>query len=231
MIVSHKYKFIFIKTAKTAGTSTEIALSRFCGPDDIITPFMVSKDEELRTLMGGRTPQHYLPSLEDHSLKTLIQWVWNGKRIPLLKSHSSAQEIKAHIGTLVWDTYFKFCFERNPWDRVISHYYYKHRSDPRPSLAKYVDKEGFRRLKRAGFDLYTISGEVAVDRICRFENLTDELEDVRRQLGIPEKLELPFAKAQFRIDRRSYRDILDDGQRMKIAEFFKDEINLMGYEF
>lgn len=54
MIVSHKYKFIFIKTAKTAGTSTEIALSRICGPDDIITPFMISEDEELRMSMGGR---------------------------------------------------------------------------------------------------------------------------------------------------------------------------------
>lgn len=231
MIVSHKYKFIFIKTAKTAGTSTEIALSRICGPDDIITPFMISEDEELRMSMGGRAPQHYLPKPRDHSVKGLIQWVWTRKRKPLLKSHSSAQEIKAHVGTLVWDTYFKFCFERNPWDRVISHYYFRHQSEPRPTLARYVAAQRFRRLKRAGIDLYTINGVVVVDRICRYENLAADLDAVRRQLGIPEALELPFAKSQFRLDRRSYRDILDDDQRTKIAEFFKDEINLMGYEF
>lgn len=91
MIVSHKYKFVFIKTAKTAGTSTEIALSKFCGPDDIITPLMTSEDEELRKLMGGRAPQHYLPPQKDHSLKALTQWLWNGKRTPLFKSHDSAQ--------------------------------------------------------------------------------------------------------------------------------------------
>lgn len=231
MIVSHKYKFIFIKTAKTAGTSTEIALSRYCGADDIITPFMESEDEELRKLWGGRASQNYLPRLRDHSLKTLIQWVRTGERKPLLQSHSSAQEIKTHVGPLVWDTYFKFCFERNPWDRVISHYYYKRKSEFRPTLAKYVDSGRFRRLKRAGIELYTINGVVVVDKICRFENLAADLDVVRRQLGIPEKLELPFAKSQFRIDRRSYRDLLDDGQRMKIAEFFKDEIDLMGYEF
>ena len=37
MIISHKHKFIFFKTRKTAGTSLQIALSEFCGSDDIIT--------------------------------------------------------------------------------------------------------------------------------------------------------------------------------------------------
>ena len=39
MIVSHKHKFIFIKTKKTAGTAIEAALSELCGPQDVITPF------------------------------------------------------------------------------------------------------------------------------------------------------------------------------------------------
>ena len=38
MIISHKHKFIFLKTRKTAGTSVQIALSGICDQDlDIIT--------------------------------------------------------------------------------------------------------------------------------------------------------------------------------------------------
>lgn len=40
MIISHKHNFIFIKTAKTAGSSIEAYLSPFCGESDIVTPFI-----------------------------------------------------------------------------------------------------------------------------------------------------------------------------------------------
>ena len=47
MIVSHAHKFIFIKTKKTAGTSLEIALSKYCGAEDVLAP-LVDHDEKAR---------------------------------------------------------------------------------------------------------------------------------------------------------------------------------------
>ncbi|MEM7193183.1 MAG: hypothetical protein AAF405_10065, partial [Pseudomonadota bacterium] len=47
MIISHKHKFIFLKTKKTAGTSVELALSQICGESDVITP-LAAADEALR---------------------------------------------------------------------------------------------------------------------------------------------------------------------------------------
>src|SRR6476619_4327620 len=51
MIISHKHKFIFIKTVKTAGTSLEVFLARHCGPDDVLTLF----DPPIE----GDQPRHY----------------------------------------------------------------------------------------------------------------------------------------------------------------------------
>ena len=58
MIVSYSQSFIFIKTRKTAGTSLEIALSRFCNHNDIVTPLSSPLNEQwdeerLRRREGG----------------------------------------------------------------------------------------------------------------------------------------------------------------------------------
>ena len=58
MIISHKHKFIFVKTRKTAGTSLEIGLSEHCGAQDVITPIS-PKDELLRASLGFRGVQHH----------------------------------------------------------------------------------------------------------------------------------------------------------------------------
>src|SRR5262245_1397709 len=56
MIVSHRHRFIFLKSKKTAGTSVELALSAVCDAGDIITPLAQPEDEPLRR---GLSPQNW----------------------------------------------------------------------------------------------------------------------------------------------------------------------------
>jgi hypothetical protein len=229
MIISHKYKFIFLKTKKTAGTSIEIALSKYCGADDIITPIS-PEDEKKRCDLGYLRPQNYLSPIWDYGVQDMIKALIKGNKKKRFHNHISAKKVKARIGEQVWDSYYKFCFERNPWDRIISLYYFNYRSEPRPTISEFVGSTIPLSLKRGGFEIYTIDGQIAVDKICRFENLSEELEVIRKQLGIPEKLDLPRAKSTFRKDKRSYRDILGEAEKEKIEELFRDEINLFGYK-
>jgi len=59
MILSKTNNYIFLKTTKTAGTSFEIALSKYVGPDDVVTPIS-EEDEATRAKLGYRGPQNYL---------------------------------------------------------------------------------------------------------------------------------------------------------------------------
>jgi hypothetical protein len=238
MIISHDYRFIFIKTNKTAGTSIEIALSKFCGPNDVITPISQA-DEETRKSLGYRGPQNYLvpPSsnifeaLPELFLKDKNQKVFENRKKVKFYNHISAKEIRQYIDHAIWDSYYKFCFERNPWDRMISLYYYRFKSEPRPTITEFLETAIPLQLKRKGRDLYRINDQIVVDNIYRYETLDKELETICTKLGIPEELELPRAKSGFRKDMRNYRDILNEVEQTKIADLFKEEIDLLGYQF
>ncbi|WP_129597698.1 sulfotransferase family 2 domain-containing protein [Methanohalophilus profundi] len=127
MIISHKHKFIFIKTKKTAGTSIEIALSKYCGPDDIITPIS-PEDEKIRLELGYRGPQNYIIKNKLYYMCDEIS-VLNNQLKPYYKyyNHVPASYIKNHVSEDVWKNYFKFCFERNPYDKAISRYHWSTR--------------------------------------------------------------------------------------------------------
>lgn len=230
MIISHKYKFIFLKTNKTAGTSIEIALSGICGANDIISPIS-PEDEKIRRRMGYRGPQHHLATARQYGMIDVAKLLIKGKKKNGFYNHMPATEIKARIGNDIWERYYKFCFERNPWDRVISLYYWRCKSEPRPSITQFIRSGELQRLKRKGIELYSIDGQVAMDRVCHFENIAAELAFIQQQLGIAGKLEIPHAKSRFRKDKRSYRDILNQQQQAGIADLFSDEIKLMDYQF
>lgn len=232
MIVSHKHKFIFLKVTKTAGTSVEIALSQHCGDADVITPIS-AKDEEIRRALGYPGAQNYRLPFAKYSRKDWRNVLRKRRRALRFYNHMPAAEARSQVGETVWNDYFKFCIERNPWDRTISQYFFRYRNaDSRPSLSEFIESGNLERLKRTGFGVYSIDGEIAVDRVCSYENLEQDLEEVCKKLpDHPGKLVLPRAKSGIRTDRRHYRELFSPADRQKVAEFFAQEISLFGYEF
>jgi hypothetical protein len=226
MILSHKYRFIFIKTAKTAGTSIEIALSEYCGAEDIITPIK-SEDEQIRRSLGFAGPQNYVVP----DTPATAPFAGQPSQTPDHKfyHHIPAAEIKALVDESVWSSYYKFCFERHPCERVISQYFW-YRRQPRPTLSEFIDSNQILMLKRHGCDAYTIDGKVVVDKIGLYERLETDLEEIRVRVGLPQPLVLPRAKTRFRTDRRDFRAIMSVDDRAKVARIFAEEVALFGYE-
>lgn len=230
VIICHKYKFIFLKTSKTAGTSMEVALSRFCGDRDVITPISVD-DESIRSGLGYPKSQNYFAPLSDYCPKDLVRLMVLRKKKSRFYNHISAKETKQYVGENIWTDYYKFCFERNPWDRLISFYYWRHQSEPRPTISEFIDSSAPSRLRATGFDLYTIDQEIAVDRIFLYENMQAELDRLRVILRLPETPTLPKSNSLHRKDKRHYRDILSHAEKEKVGNIFSKEIGLFGYQF
>ncbi|MDD4955629.1 MAG: sulfotransferase family 2 domain-containing protein [Candidatus Omnitrophica bacterium] len=55
---------------------------------------------------------------------------------PVYNNHITPEELKNHFLKMGWDwdKYFKFCFVRNPWDRLVS-IYYRFKPDKQYTLA------------------------------------------------------------------------------------------------
>ncbi|HUN22199.1 MAG TPA: hypothetical protein PK299_03590 [Anaerolineales bacterium] len=231
MIISHKRKFIFIKTEKTAGTSLEIALSKFCGEEDIIT--RLSPDEEaLRKKLNDRNAQNFYIPLKRYSKFELLNRLFRKKKLSF-RQHDGATKIKKYLSEEQWNTYYKFCFERNPWDKVVSYYYwfYHWKGTPEhefPSISEFIHSGMASRVR--GFDLYTIDSKVVVDKMYFFEDLPFALEDIQKRLELPESLNLPKAKSSQRKSDTNYKTTLSEDDITQIAKIFAREIAYWNYK-
>lgn len=215
MIISHGHRFVYVKTRKTASTSLEIALSRFCGPEDVITR-IVAKDEAVRRSLGYPGPQNQ--HVRDQS----------GRGFELA-NHAPAAVARDLLGDR-WDEYFAFTLERNPFDRVISQYFWEVAAlaDP-PTIGDYLRTASPEVL--SNWHLYADGDRLIVDHVGRYESLDESLASIAERLGLGEQIALPEqrTKSEYRRDRRHWRDVLSTDDRRLVEAACRREIAVFGY--
>ena len=228
MIVSHEHRFIFMKSQKTGGTSLELALSRVCGAGDIITPLAAHHEEQRREL-GGQGPRNVDVPLHRHRPSD-VALILGGRGRRAFWQHSTALEVRSWLPARAWRDYFKFCVERNPWDRAISQYWFRMRKLDAPiPMIEFFETAPQHMMSNLHY--YAIDGEIVVDRVLRYEDLEAEIAGLHEAIGLPDEIRLPMANAGWRKDRRSYREVLGTEERETIARRCAREIELLGYEF
>jgi hypothetical protein len=217
MLISHVRKFIYLKTYKTAGTSVEIYFEPWC-----IEP-------------GINTPDRHFREAEES------QWGVVGTRgFPkgTWYHHMPAEQIRDLVGQELWDQYFKFCVVRNPFDMLVSHFWYNVASPVR-ELLKHADFSVVRRtfaewIRLAELPLnrtiYTIGDKAVPDYFIRFENLSADLEQVCHRLNIPWKPErLGRYKSEYRIRPEHFIEYYTPEAAALVEQQFAWELQRFGY--
>lgn len=216
MLISVKYKFMFVHIAKTAGTSVRSTLSRYRWHDPWYLPAFVCSR---------------ISHLSGHRL---------GCKIP---RHAKAIAAYEMLPREFYNSLFKFAFVRNPWDLQVSSFHHIRRE--RPHLMQGIDDfETFLRWKldparpyQYHIDtsielqsdyLVDLHGNLIVDFIGRYESLEDDFREICTRIGIPAP---SLAHKRQAKDRKDYRKYYTDETAALIAGHFRKDIEMLGYRF
>jgi hypothetical protein len=217
MILSNRYRFLYVHIAKTGGTSVRAALTSLRWRD----PYYLAQWTCSR-----------LSSLTGHRIAS---------KLPRHSKIVCAQEMLPYdfFGSL-----YKFAFVRNPWDLQVSSYHHLKRE--RPFLLEgHESFEAFTRWKldparpyQYHLDtaitpmtdyLVDLHGKLLTDYIGRYERLQDDWAHICRHLNIPHK-ELPHErKATDR--KKDYRSYYSADLAELVGNYFKRDVEMLGYRF
>lgn len=204
MIISHSKQFINIKNKKVAGCSVSEWLENYCDRD------------------------------KDDILTYSYQYSEKPNVYQLKDPHQNAIQIKRAVGEELWEQYFTFAFERNPWDKMVSAYYYflnrNHSPFARKGFKHYLRSK--QRGRIGGKEFYSHNGKIIVDKVYLFEQLHESLEDICKVLGFKERCPLPNSRnTKFRPKPDNYVDYYDEEDKKWVEDHFWFEIETFGYKF
>lgn len=135
----------------------------------------------------------------------------------------------------VKSNYFKFAFVRNPWDKVVSHYFFNH-------YLYFIRDMEFKKYVEALYEGKPITtaisathlpwmlnqeGEFDIDFVGRFENLQEDFNFICSKVGLPE-ITLPVKN---KTKHNHYSSYYDDESKEMVAEVFKEDINKFKFTF
>ena len=153
----------------------------------------------------------------------------------VFREHATAATIRQGLSRGPYSHYFSFAFVRNPWDWMVSLYAYllntpSHRHHARVAamsgLREYVEFE-VSRGKRSQHEFITDrAGRVIVDYVGRYEFLQHDFAAVCRRLRL--EAVLPHINGS---KHRDYRAMYDAATIDLVARHFRDDIELLGYDF
>jgi len=210
--VSNSHNFIFLKTRKTAGTSIEMYLQPLCTAAG--SP-VVEKTRAMETehgIIGSRL-------IDRDDWKPLDRKYW---------AHSKASELRDNLGEKRWGELYKLTCVRNPFDKVLSHYFWnqKRAGNDMPATVdaeiaefrKFVHSDEWANDRSVVF----LAGAYQPDFAIRFENMAQDLSTFLSNVGVTDALPaMPETKVTRTSRRAEFADYFDKDSADIIRDRFR----------
>ena len=207
MIISALHNFIFVAIPKTGTHSVRQALREHMGPQDL---------EQVGLFVQKRFPIPELARLQH--------------------GHLSLQQIRPYMRPQEWDSFFKFAFVRNPFDRFISYCAFMTRADGRFELEPQkvmrhflfeAPPHGHLLFQPQHLLITDEAGQLLTDCVGRVERMQESYDEIAGRIGIPTR---PLDKVNAS-ERRNYRDYYDQQLIDGVARLYARDLELFGYQF
>lgn len=161
-----------------------------------------------------------------------------------IKKHLTAKQVIDIVGRSKWDMAYKFAFVINPWDKVVSHYKYRIKTNQSLMKEKSIefadwirvtygkDKDPFYYdIPQMFFQqvewLKNNQNEIDIDFIGRFENIAEDFNKIQQKLKLFSPL--PHLNKTITTD---YHEFYKNQESIDIiSNAFKDDINYFNYKF
>lgn len=237
MIVSHARKFIFIKTYKTAGSSLEIVLSKYCGREDILARLQPD-EEEARQRAAGIGARNFGKPWRRYRAEDVIRLARKGMLADRFLQHSPAFKVRQLVGEEVWNSYFKFTVVRHPFDRCLSRYYFTKWYEEDIHQLETWDRSSFDQFLRyrvnminENWGMYTVQDRPILDFFVRYEAMEEGLAEVSRRIGLDHNLFDDLRSVRVKTSQRSRQgdEPMTDAHRALIAQLCRPEMEMFGY--
>jgi chondroitin 4-sulfotransferase 11 len=145
------------------------------------------------------------------------------------------------VGKKVRDEYFTFCFTRNPWDRVVSAYFYLKKGGttqldsqdrntyikPYPSFESFIFNMDYAAQNQQHFKPQVYYADEELDFYGKVENLQEDFNIICNKIGIPQH-QVPHRNKS---EHKHYTEYYDDETRQIVAKKYAKDIEYFGYEF
>ncbi len=213
LIISKKHKYIFFHLPKNAGVSVSRALIR-----------------QETSLKVKRIASYFIQKL--HIGKDNFYFSIKDLELIFFNSHITCFNFYKIFNKQKFAFYEKFVVVRNPWDRLVSRYFYSKKINKR--FEKFSFKEFVNFDIKYNFDVLNQyrfctrdKNQFCIDTILKFENLENDFNKLT--LKIFNKKDLLFHSNK--TNHNYYRDYYDNDLKDLVFKKFKEDINYFKYEF